>query len=204
VTLRKQPESLRASQSALGYAGFVARLDRVLANPDDELLHKTQLLQIQMLMFNGRAYRLLDDVLEKARQERIYMNIYLAARFIRADELLEYARDLEAMGHCITSRWIRENHKASDAKLIMGKARQFAMEDQWDISISDCMISFTEPPHFDASRGGRHVEFGYGLAHNKRMIVVGYRENVFHSLPGVEFYPDWATTKDVLEKAREE
>jgi hypothetical protein len=35
----------------------------------------------------------------------------------------------------------------------------------------------------------------------KRCIVVGHRENVFHHLPFVEFYPDWDTAKQALNLA---
>jgi len=38
-----------------------------------------------------------------------------------------------------------------------------------------------------SGRGGRHVEFGYAMAKGKRLIVVGYRENLFHEHPSVEF-----------------
>ena len=46
------------------------------------------------------------------------------------------------------------------------------------------------------NRGGRHVEFGMALARRllsgaPRLIVVGYRENVFHYAPEVEFYETW-------------
>jgi hypothetical protein len=37
--------------------------------------------------------------------------------------------------------------------------------------------------------GGRHVEFGYGMAKGKRLVLIGERENVFHDHPSVEVYP---------------
>jgi hypothetical protein len=51
------------------------------------------------------------------------------------------------------------------------------------------LISFTDGA---PARGGRHVEFGMAYAWGKRLIVVGPREHVFHALPLVEHYPDWA------------
>ena len=36
--------------------------------------------------------------------------------------------------------------------------------------------------------GGRHVEFGYGLALGKIMICVGEREHVFAHLPSIRFF----------------
>ena len=53
---------------------------------------------------------------------------------------------------------------------------------------ADVVISFTS---VGGGKGGRHVEFGYGLGLGKKMIVVGPRENVFHTLPQIEHYEDW-------------
>lgn len=33
-----------------------------------------------------------------------------------------------------------------------------------------------------------HVEFGYALALEKRMVIIGLRENIFHTHPMVEHY----------------
>jgi hypothetical protein len=41
------------------------------------------------------------------------------------------------------------------------------------------------------ARGGRHVEFGVAVASGKRLIVIGYRENVFRWLAQVAFYDGW-------------
>ena len=42
------------------------------------------------------------------------------------------------------------------------------------------------------------MEFGSGLALGKRLMVVGFRENVFHCLPRVEFFQTWEETLDTL------
>lgn len=60
---------------------------------------------------------------------------------------------------------------------------------------AELQINFTEPPRSNASRGGRHVECGIGLATGARIIVVGYRENIFHWLPRVEFCESWEAAK---------
>ena len=57
------------------------------------------------------------------------------------------------------------------------------------------IVSFTESPRSVSSRGGRHVEFGLGLAWNKIVVVVGPRENVFHCLSDVYQFDDWDTFK---------
>jgi hypothetical protein len=138
------------------------------------------------------------------------MKVYLAARYSRYPDLQHVARELVAMGHEITSRWIKGDHQISDAGLsseakAFERAR-FATEDLADLLIADCCISFTETPRGTNSRGGRHVEYGIALGLAKRLIVVGPRENVFHCLPHVEVYPAWADCRDALtrERLREE
>ncbi len=130
------------------------------------------------------------------------MRIYLAARFGRREELRGYREQLETAGHVVTSRWLVEEHDLPiDAHPSAGA--KFASDDVNDILNSDCVISFTEepgrPPSGSRARGGRHVEFGLAIALSAvnqdgpmRVLVVGWRENVFHYLPEVEFFGTWA------------
>lgn len=146
------------------------------------------------------------------------MHIYLAARYSRREELLEYRAQLEALGHIVTSRWLNGSHQidgngqpigdAGERAVETGSrhdlARHFAQEDVEDVVNAECVISFTEQPRVPgSSRGGRHVEFGIAQALGKRQIVVGYRENVFHWLAGVEFFPSWAEALAALSGIQE-
>jgi len=121
--------------------------------------------------------------------------IYLAARYSRFPEMVVRAKVLTDLGHVITSRWIRGDHDIrahgqSEADRFLPL---WAQEDWEDLLAADLCISFTEPPGEapGRSRGGRHCEHGIALATGKRVIVVGYRENVFHWLPQVEYFPTW-------------
>lgn len=123
------------------------------------------------------------------------MRFYLAARYSRFPEMQQYAKELEALGHTVTSRWIRGDHDIrahgqSEADWWMPC---WAEEDWEDLHAAECCISFTEPPKDvpGRSRGGRHVEFGAALALGKGLVVIGYRENVFHWLPAVTFFATW-------------
>lgn len=120
------------------------------------------------------------------------MNIYLASRYSRIGEMQAARADLVAAGHTVTARWVNGDHQAADDNLDSPLAAGFALDDCEDLRKADCVISFTEAPRTGATRGGRHVEFGLALALGKRAIVIGHRENVFHSLPYVEFFPSWA------------
>lgn len=124
--------------------------------------------------------------------------IYIAARFIQQGEVREKALELEALGHECTSSWRFEtpNGDGSEAEH-EEHYRAAALCDLEDINRSDILVLLTE--HASPS-GGKHVETGYALAKDKRVILVGPRraENVFHWLIP-EYYATWeAFIKAVL------
>lgn len=123
--------------------------------------------------------------------------IYLAGRYLRAPQLRELREELKRMGYRVTSRWIDGGHELSKEGSTQAahlERRRFAAEDWEDMLCADVVVSITEEPRTTKTRGGRHVEFGGALALGKRVVVIGWRENVFHCLPQVEFYEsqwDW-------------
>jgi hypothetical protein len=121
------------------------------------------------------------------------MNIYLASRYSRIEEMQQVRSDLSERGHYITSRWIDGNHQISDSglsSLAKEKMRiRLVEEDIHDILTADTIISFTEKPRSTNSRGGRHAEFGLAMGLKKHLIVVGPRENLFYCVPKVIWFP---------------
>lgn len=118
------------------------------------------------------------------------MKVYLAARYSRRNQMRDLAAELKQMGYAITSRWLETDwvNRPNDSSAAPPEYREkYAVVDMEDVAAADVVISFTEAPG-DGSRGGRHVEFGLAVAWGKRLIVVGYRENLFHHLPAVEFF----------------
>ena len=122
------------------------------------------------------------------------MKVYLAARYSRREEMLGYAGELERLGHTVTARWVFGQAGAAHPDRISAHAyeRAVSVEDVKDVEEADCTICFSEQPRSTNTRGGRHVEFGMAVAWGRRVILVGPRENVFHWLPEVEHYDDWA------------
>jgi hypothetical protein len=124
--------------------------------------------------------------------------IYLAARYSRNDEMRGVRDVLHGLGFEVTSRWIdlhtdvMGDHATSfDAATLNTTPERCApigQHDLRDLERADWVINFTCGT---GGKGGRHVEFGVGLAIGKRMFVVGPRENVFHTLAGVEHFPTW-------------
>jgi len=128
------------------------------------------------------------------------MKFYLASRYSRRDELRGYRNQLLSLGHQVTSRWLDTvwESKSTDGKVSAAPPeyrREWAANDFQDIDSAHAVISFSSEG--DSGRGGRHVEFGIGLALEKRMILIGEPENVFHCHPAVECYQDW---QDFMER----
>jgi hypothetical protein len=136
------------------------------------------------------------------------VKIYLAARYSRRLELCGYREQLRTRDIVITSRWLDGSHQLSDDGTPIGddgealvedgdSARavelreKFALDDFDDVLDAQALVAFTEPPRSNASRGGRHVEFGIALGLAIPVSIVGPRENVFGWLPGVAQYETW-------------
>ena len=123
--------------------------------------------------------------------------VYLAARYSRRGELAGYADELRALGFEVTSRWLLGGHQAENDD--PERMAEFALDDHQDLLAADWVVSFTEEPRQSStSRGGRHVEFGLAFGLGKRLVVVGWKENVFHALPSVEFCADWQEARRLL------
>lgn len=122
------------------------------------------------------------------------MRIYLAAAFERQAELRRYRVECWAAGFRVTSRWLDVVDEHVDP-------RAAAEIDVIDLLAADVLVSFTDGRH---GRGGRHAEFGIALGVSVvshapttryrwryRLMLVGPREHVFHSYPGVERFDTW-------------
>ena len=122
--------------------------------------------------------------------------VYLIARYGRYPELQYYAKDLEALGYTVTSRWILGDHDMrADGQAETDAWHAVWAEEDWDdLTHAQICIAFTEGPGevLGRARGGRHTEFGIALALGKRCLVIQYRENIFYWLPPVEYYATWA------------
>lgn len=121
------------------------------------------------------------------------MKIYLCSSFLRQQEMREFAAELGKLGHTVTSTWLDQKPSVpDDGKSVLTtpeESRNIANMDWADLMAADTLVTFTESADVvGRGRGGRHVEAGLAFMAGKRIIVVGYLENVFHYLPVVEFF----------------
>ena len=132
-------------------------------------------------------------------------DIYLSAPFARREELLAYAEELAREGHNITSQWIHgdaylipwehRQHWTSDLGTddeVDPHAQPIALQDYTDLLNANTIVFFSEKPSEPQPRGSRHVEFGIALQRDMEILVIGPRENLFHTMPGVRHWATWS------------
>lgn len=121
------------------------------------------------------------------------VEVYLAARYKRYKEMQIVRDHLEHYGFKVVSRWINGDHDLPNGVSAQAEEKErirFATEDTDDLIQAPVVVCFTEIPRKFRSRGGRHVELGMALALDKKIFVVGHRENVFCCLPRIVFCKD--------------
>lgn len=132
---------------------------------------------------------------------------YFASRYNRHPELRRYRAALLAAvpQAVVTSRWIDCHDGALEQSLTPealtsdpATGWKYAAHDIEDLAAADTLVSFTGP----GGKGGRHVEHGYAMAADKRIVIIGPRENVFHCDPAAEVYASWQDFL-VAERARQ-
>ena len=132
------------------------------------------------------------------------MKFYLAAAYDRKEEMRGYRKVLRSFGHEVTSRWIDGHPEINNGDIIsvdmlndpeyLRTSQEVAMHDLEDIQSADAVISF----HGQTNQGGRHVEYGYALALDKPIYIVGDLENLFH----VYHFQKFASFQDLIESLR--
>lgn len=120
------------------------------------------------------------------------MKVYIAGRFTGRARLASLADDLKRIDPRvrITSSWLTPKTEAEhkDYPYEDDAARCYAIRDLDEIWDSDFLILDTID---DSNTGGREVEWGYALARDLRVVLVGPRRNVFHYLAH-EHYDSWS------------
>ena len=134
--------------------------------------------------------------------------IYLSAPYGRRDEMVPYAEELRNAGNLITSNWIYGDHDLVDPEhrrhwttdlgtddAVDPEAQPIAIEDYRTLVEATTIVFFSEKPSNPTPRGSRHVEFGIALSLDMEILVIGPRENLFHTMPGVQHWPTWEKFK---------
>lgn len=104
------------------------------------------------------------------------MKVYIAAPYPIRDAAIAVMRELEAAGLEVTSTWLKAPDSLND---------QHARLDLADVARADVLLALNSPDWANQGTGGRHVEFGYALALQIPIVILGARTNIFHHLSDV-------------------
>lgn len=120
------------------------------------------------------------------------MRVYVAAFFDDRERIRQEALKLWDKGYDVISSWLNEVSKPEH----MSKEdfwKKLALKDIAEVKSSNLIILDTLE---ETPRGGREVEFGFGLAQHqdKSIYLVGPVRNVFHTLADRRY----ATWKELL------
>lgn len=123
------------------------------------------------------------------------MRIYLAGAYQRRVALASYAKMLELDGHEITSEWLSGMHE-----LPPWTETTYSQHDLQCIRRAEVFMGFTEQADAptELKRGGRHVEFGFAVAHGKMLVIVGPRENAFYHLLNADQFDTFDAARTYL------
>ncbi len=114
--------------------------------------------------------------------------IYLAGKWAAQARLRGIARQLTGRGWTVVASWLHE----PDQRLTPAQEAEIADTDVREVERADVLVLDTFD---DDERGGREVEWGVALAHDKPVYIVGPMRNVFHRLA----WGHWDTWRDALD-----
>lgn len=113
---------------------------------------------------------------------------YLAAAFPRRAEIAHDAALLRREGLGIASTWHDAPHDLTpESDLTYQQRSRLAQRDRDDLERAAVLALYGDPPGAYQGTGGKHVEFGYALALDLHIVIIGHRESVYACLPSVVF-----------------
>jgi hypothetical protein len=116
---------------------------------------------------------------------------YLAASWKRKDEMCAIRQELVNMGHRVTARWLDVDETVIPEGGVSEHPYTEALHasmDITDIVMSDETLVFTGVP---STTGGYHTELGIAIGQQKRITIIGPRENVFQTLALLKKFDTW-------------
>ena len=126
------------------------------------------------------------------------MKIYLASGFNWRHNFRALAKNIEAKGHTITSSWIWIDERPErDSEEWDDFAKKISASNLIDLINSDTLVLDTRGIRRDGN-GGAHSEFGFALARNWPIFIIGERGNTFHWSEGVTQVSDGCQLMSLL------
>jgi nucleoside 2-deoxyribosyltransferase len=118
--------------------------------------------------------------------------MYLAAKYDKRCTILSIAAILMLNGYEVTAKWLDGTHEDTGPDV----AAKFATADLDSVEEADTLVLFNLPISDPQQSSGRHVELGYALALNKKVIIVGGGNSIFYELADERY----ATVEEFLKE----
>lgn len=125
------------------------------------------------------------------------IRIYLAAQFNLRYSLHPVRRQLQEHGIIVHADWL----DSPGGDLADPATQAWIERDLSDLQAADVFVALSLPSQHGWGSGGRHVEFGYALALNKPIVLVGKQENLFHWHESVIVASDVRALPEACERA---
>lgn len=112
------------------------------------------------------------------------MNIYVASKWARKQEIDDLIPVIEKVGHTVVSTWTKEIGDGSESNDYFSREyqREAAERDLDELGASDVFLLMGESTGSVHRGGGRFVELGYAISLGLPVYVVGEAETIFHEL----------------------
>ncbi len=116
------------------------------------------------------------------------LGVYLAAPTESQSLMRIWRRELLDTGRfMVTSRWLNRD-LTQHPDVLTAQFPLWGRENVADIMSARIVIGWNSG---GLGRGGRHTDFGMGLAFGKQLVVIGPQQHIYHYFPGVEVFRDW-------------
>lgn len=122
------------------------------------------------------------------------MNVFLAARFERREELKVLRARIQALGHIVTSKWLDRDAVTYGTRL--------AYDDFYDLDDSSIVVFDATGDTFGLQQSSEaFIMFGYALGKLRDIWLVGSRPNVYCYRRDVVYFETWDTVLRQLGEA---
>ncbi len=113
---------------------------------------------------------------------------YLASAYKRRKEIAHDAALIRHEGLRVVSTWHDAPYDITpEAELTYAQRARLAQRDRDDLERAAVLVIYGDAPGEYAGSGGKFVEFGYALALDLHIVIIGHRESVYACLPSVVF-----------------
>lgn len=112
---------------------------------------------------------------------------YIASAFTRKEEMRYIRSTMQAAGFNVVADWLDEPAESDDTAPTDEYREACALLDLKNVNECDVFVCF-----IGGVGSGHHTELGLALCGGKRIVLIGKKNNIFHYLPLLDYFTDFA------------